>query len=144
MSPAGGSSSSPAPSFSASAGKAIGNGATQLVPGAAEAEVSLLAGAHYANMAGFSNASAGLTTLAEAVPVVAAGGIVGAVGGNVTEYAAQKAGLSKDNSFKAGVIGAMVSGGAVGALVGAPTGIGAPVGFVVGAAMGLGAYLWSR
>jgi hypothetical protein len=79
-------------------------------------------------------------TAAEAVPVVAGVGVVGAGAGHVVRYVASEAGASQDTADSLGFVGAVGVGAALGSVV---PGVGTAVGAVAGGLVAGGLYLWS-
>jgi RHS repeat-associated protein len=141
-----------APPSSGGRGAAVvnfaGNGAQMLgraVPGVIEAEVGLQAGAFVARSYGMAATGATLEAGAAGVPVAGAALLVGTFAGHGGEALATHLGATPAQAQTSGLLAAVGSGAAIGALAGAPVGgIGAGPGAVVGAVAGGVGYLVSR
>jgi len=120
---------------------AIGTLGTSFVPGVAEAEGVLVSGA-WASVAAtpYVPAAANLTTpllgAAEALPVVAGAGLVGAAAGHVARAGAEYLGASKTTSKGIGFGAAAGAGALAGSLI-------PGVGTLIGAGASLLLYWWS-
>ena len=101
----------------------------RMVPGVVEGEVVLMSTAAAASM---SPATVGLVTplmtAAQALPVVAVTGVVGAGTGQVVRDIAQRAGANQRTSEGIGLGAAMLTGAAIGSLV---PGVGSGIGAIV-------------
>jgi RHS repeat-associated protein len=102
-------------------------------------ESALMTGAYYTASSAPAVSSA-LITAAEATPVIAGVGIVGAGGGHVVRYVASEAGASQDTADALGFGGAVAIGAGLGSVV---PGVGTAVGAVAGGLVAGGIYLFS-
>ena len=124
---------------------AVGTGvlgaAGRSIPLVAEGEAVLLGAAYYAS----GNAATAalvtpLVTAAQALPVAAGVGVVGAGAGHAARYAASQAGAGEQTANTIGLGAAVLTGAALGSFI---PGVGTAVGAGVGAAVAGGMYLWS-
>jgi hypothetical protein len=112
------------------------------VPFVAEAEVVLMSGAGLAaSHTATASLAAPLMTAAEAVPVVAGVGVVGAGAGHIARAGASYAGADAQTADTIGFGAAVVTGAALGSFI---PGVGTAVGAGIGAIVAGGFYLWSR
>jgi len=81
-----------------------------------------------------------LLTAAEALPVVAAAGVVGAGAGHLVRAGASAAGAGEQTANGLGLGAAVLTGAAIGSVI---PGVGTAVGAGVGALVAGGLYLWS-
>ena len=81
-----------------------------------------------------------LLTAAEAVPVVAGVGVVGAGAGHAARYGASQLGASQSTADTVGLGAAVLTGAALGSVI---PGVGTAVGAGLGALVAGGLYLWS-
>ena len=81
-----------------------------------------------------------LMTAAEAMPVAAGVGVVGAGAGHAARALASAAGASEDTANGVGFVAAVATGAALGSVI---PGVGTAVGAGIGAAVAGGLYLWS-
>lgn len=112
-----------------------------MVPGVAETEIALGSAA----MAAMSHPATvalaqPLMTAAEAVPVVAGVGIVGAATGHLARAVASEAGASPETANTVGLGAAVLTGAALGSVI---PGVGTAVGAGIGALVAGGLYLWT-
>jgi hypothetical protein len=118
-------------------------GVGRVVPGVAEAEAGLLG---LAGVAAGHSATVGLVaplmTAAEAVPVAAGVGVVGAGTGLAVRAAAEELGASRDTANGVGLVAAVATGAALGSVIpGVGTAVGAGIGAIVAGAFYLAA-IW--
>ncbi len=116
-------------------------GLGRMVPGVAETEIALGSAA----MAAMSHPATvalaqPLMTAAEAVPVVAGVGIVGAATGHLARAVASEAGASPETANTVGLGAAVLTGAALGSVI---PGVGTAVGAGIGALVAGGLYLWT-
>ena len=100
-------------------------------------EGALLTGAYYSTNAALTST---LMTAAEATPVIAGVGVVGAGTGHVARYVASEAGASQSTADGVGFVAAVGVGAALGSVV---PGVGTAVGAVAGGLVAGGLYLYS-
>lgn len=81
-----------------------------------------------------------LMTAAEALPVAAGVGVVGAGVGHVARYGAAELGASQETANTIGLGAAVLTGAALGSVI---PGVGTAVGAGIGALVAGGLYLWS-
>lgn len=130
----------PAPS---QAGAGMLGGIGRLVPGVAEGEAALMGAA---GLAAQSQLTVGLVsplmTAAEALPVAAGVGVVGAGAGHLVRAGLEKAGVDKDVATGIGFGAAVATGAALGTLIPIP-GVGTAAGAVIGGLVAGAFYLFS-
>lgn len=113
----------------------------RVVPGVVEGEAVLGSLAYAAaGHAATAPLVAPLLTAAEALPVVAGVGVVGAAAGHLARAAASEAGASQDTANGIGFGAAVLTGAALGSVI---PGVGTAVGAGIGAVVAGGLYLWS-
>jgi RHS repeat-associated protein len=111
------------------------------VPFVAETEAALVSTAYLA--AGHTATAplvSPLLATAEAVPVVAGVGVVGAGAGHAARYGASQLGASQETANTVGLGAAVLTGAALGSVI---PGVGTAVGAGIGALVAGGLYIWS-
>jgi RHS repeat-associated protein len=124
-----------------SAGSAALGAVGRMIPGVAEGEAALLGAA---GLAASHTATVGLVaplmTAAEALPVAAGVGVVGAGAGHLARAGASALGASQETADGVGFVAAVATGAALGSFI---PGVGTAVGAGIGAIVAGGLYLWS-
>ena len=116
-----------------------------LVPFVVEAELGLMGGGMALYSAGYASAGAAVFGAASYVPVVGGSLVAGALAGNAAENLARELGAGAETSQNIGMLAAMGTGAAVGALIGSVIpGVGTAAGAVVGALAGGIGYALSK
>jgi RHS repeat-associated protein len=136
----GGSGGGAVPLSTATAG-ALGDIGRNIVPGVAEGESALLGTAVAAsNYTLTESLVTPLISAAEAFPVAAGAGAVGATAGHLARGGLEAAGVDKQTATAVGFETAVLAGAALGSFI---PGVGTTAGAIIGAAVAGAFYLWS-
>ena len=120
---------------------ALAGNVGRMVPGVVEAELGLTGAAMYASSYSLtSGLVTPLLTAAEAVPVVAGAGVLGAGAGHLARAGAEALGADQSTAVGVGLGAAVLTGAVIGSAI---PGVGTAVGAGIGALVAAGMYLWS-